>query len=80
MINTAEEYRQQFRGRGVHISSIDIREAFEEGAEWMEKQMIEKAYNWLDEHWSDYFGEDEDFNGWHMMRDFRKAMEELRDK
>ena len=43
---------------------------------WADKTMIEKVYVWLDEHWNDYFEEDEDFNGWHMMRDFRKTMEE----
>ena len=40
------------------------------------KEWIEKACEWLDEHWNDYFGEDGDFNGWCMMRDFRKFMEE----
>ena len=46
----AEEYRQPYRGRGLHISSMDIKEAFEEGAEWMQKKMIDKAYEWIMEH------------------------------
>ena len=42
IIDKAEEYRQQFRGAGYHISSMDIKEAFEAGAEWMQEQMIDK--------------------------------------
>ena len=44
--------------------------------EYRKKEWIEKVYEWLDEHWNDYFEEDEDFNGWRMMRDFRKFLEE----
>ena len=58
MINTAEEYRQQFRGRGVHISSIDIREAFVDGAEYMLKRVRE----WLEEY-ADGFGIPESESG-----------------
>ena len=59
---------------------LKIREIFDKSFDGGYNDAMEKACIWLDEHWNDYFGEDEDFNGWHMMRDFRKAMEELRDK
>lgn len=75
----AEEYRQQFRGAGYHISSMDIKEAFEEGAEWMQKKMIEKACEWLKEYGDD-FGVPESESGRVYVDDlvceFRIAMEE----
>ena len=58
------------------VDRFDIPDIFIKGAEWMQKKMIEKACEWLDEHWNDYFSENDDFNGWNMISDFRKAMEE----
>lgn len=46
----AEEYRQPYRTVGYRLSSKDVRDAFEEGAEWMQKTMIEKACEWITEH------------------------------
>lgn len=60
----AENYRQPFRGSGNHISSMDIKESFEEGADYM----LERALKYLEtEHptFFDHFGEE-----------IRKAMEE----
>ena len=59
-----------------HPRFADKRVGFIDGAEWMQKKMVEKACEWLDEHWNDYFSENDDFNGWNMISDFRKAMEE----
>lgn len=68
----AEKYRQQFIGAGYRISSRDIKEAFEEGAEWMQKTMIDKATQWLFENVYDYTNpEDQE-----RVEAFRKAMEE----
>ena len=42
-----------------------------EMAEWKEKQMIEKAYNWIEDHITEYIGRSD----W-MGEDFKKAMKE----
>ena len=42
----AENYRQQFRGTGNHITSMDIRESYEDGAQ----DMLERACEWIKEH------------------------------
>ena len=74
----AEEYRQPYRDGGYRLSSKDVRDAFEEGAEWADKTMIEKAYKWLKNNWREYVYQDGDgvvhFGHWES--DFRKAMEE----
>lgn len=46
----AEEYRQPYRDGGYRLSSKDVRDAFEEGAEWADKTMIDKACKWITEH------------------------------
>lgn len=73
----AEEYRQPYRDVGYHLSSKDIREAFEEGAEWMQKKMIEKAceciikiHNWPTQY-KEFAKLQEEF-----IKAFRKAMED----
>ena len=73
----AEEYRQPYRDGGYHLSSKDIREAFEEGAEWMQKKMIEKAcdciikiHNWPTQY-EEFAKFQEEF-----IKEFRKAMED----
>ena len=43
----AEEYRKPYRDGGYRLSSKDVRDAFEEGAEWADKTMIEKVEQWL---------------------------------
>lgn len=77
----AEEYRQPYKDGGYHLSSKDIREAFEEGAEWMQKKMINKACKILENVTVTYnrrfFGKceenafDSDF-----IKEFRQVMEE----
>lgn len=60
----AENYRQAFRGPGNHISSMDIKQSYEEGAEYM----LDRVLKYLEvEHptFFDHFGEE-----------IRKAMEE----
>lgn len=75
----AEEYRQPYRDGGYRLSSKDVRDAFEEGAEWADRTMIEKACKWLinidfdDFHFRDC---DESFNNDLFVDAFRKAMEE----
>lgn len=57
----AEEYRQPYRDRGYHLSSMDIKEAFEEGAEWMQKKMIDKACEYAEARYDlDYCGDVKD--------------------
>lgn len=39
----AEECRQPSRDGGYRLSSRDVRNAFEEGAQWADKTMVDKA-------------------------------------
>ena len=59
---------------------IDIKGAFEEGAEWADKTMIEKACKWLEQHQEDYNMYDawkgDYVNFKSLIIDFRKAMDE----
>ena len=70
----AENYRQPFRGSGNHITSMDIREAYKEGA----KDMLERVCAWLkfntdwDMEW-DECGRNLDFG---KIDELRKDMEE----
>ena len=73
----AEEYRQPYRDGGYRLSSKDVRDAFEEGAEWADKTMIDKAYKWLIENMPKYINFEDGFiYEVDMADDFRKAMEE----
>lgn len=68
----AEEYRQPYRDGGYHLSSKDVMDAFEEGAEWADKTIIEKACKWLFENVYDYLNpEDQE-----RVESFRKYLEE----
>ena len=64
----AENYRQPFRGGGNHITSMDIREAYEEGAQGMLESILYFMRNFKDGNGEfplyDYIG------------NVRKAMEE----
>ena len=75
----AEEYRQPYRDGGYRLSSKDVRDAFEEGAEWADKTMIEKACEWLKENiwvYINYEGCSGEELENDVIEDFRKAMEE----
>ena len=75
----AEEYRQPYRDGGYRLSSKDVRDAFEEGAEWADKTMIEKACEWVEKHIFDfpwYDNEHGDFSSKDVANALRKAMEE----
>ena len=37
----AENYRQSFRGPGNHISSMDIKKSFEDGADYMLEMVLD---------------------------------------
>ena len=53
-------------------NDVDLSEAFEEGAEWMQEIMIEKATQWLFENVYDYLNpEDQE-----RVESFRKYLEE----
>lgn len=56
----------------------DVADAFEKGAYWADKTMIEKTCEWLRNNWREYVYQDGDgivhFGHWES--DFRKAMEE----
>lgn len=72
--------RQNYVDLKRPITPDDVADAFEEGAEWADKTMIEKACDWLDQNVEKYesvtkmgympFSLIED-----MINDFRKAME-----
>ena len=66
----AEMFRQPYKGSGNYSTSIDIKNAFQEGAKWADRTMIEKATQWLFE--NVFYYPDESDN----VELFRKAMEE----
>lgn len=41
----AENYRQPFRGPGNHISSMDIKKSFEDGAYYMLERVLDYMRN-----------------------------------
>ena len=79
IVKATKECRKDYVGLGRHLTSNDIADAFEEGAEWADKTMIEKACDWLKENIWVYInyescsGEELEND---VIEDFRKAMEE----
>ena len=71
----AENYRQQFRGSGNHITSMDIKDAYRNGAQ----DMLERVCEWL-KTYADDFGVPESESGKVYVDDLvvelRKDMEE----
>ena len=45
---SAENYRQSFRGPGNHISSMDIKKSFEDGADYMLEMVLDFMRNFKD--------------------------------
>lgn len=43
----AEIFRQPYRGSGSYSISMDIKNAFQAGAKWANKTMIERVEQWL---------------------------------
>ena len=78
IVKATKECRKDYVGLGRHLTSNDIADAFEEGAYWADKTMIDKAREWLNNNWREYVYQDGDgivhFGHWE--NDFRKAMEE----
>lgn len=74
----AEMFRQPYRGSGNYSTSMDIKNAFQAGAKWADKTMIERACEWLYRNWREYIYQDGDgeIHFGHWESDFRKAMEE----
>lgn len=74
----AEEYRQPYRDGGYRLSSKDVRDAFEEGAEWADKTMLDKACEWMKgQVYQEYGGGPlERLISDERITDFRKAMED----
>ena len=80
IVKATKECREDYVGLGRYLTSDDIADAFEEGAEWADKTMIEKVCEWLDNYLME-IGYPDDW-----MRDsqnmlsgeerFRKAMKE----
>lgn len=81
IVKATKECREDYVGLGRYLTPDDIADAFEEGAEWADKTMIDKACEILKNVTVTYnrrfFGKceenafDADF-----IKDFRKAMEE----
>lgn len=73
-------FRQPYRGSGNYSTSMDIKNAFQEGAEWADKTMIEKACEWIEDNVENAFVFVNDtmteLNGIELSRYIRKAMEE----
>lgn len=79
IVKATKECRKDYVGLGRHLTSNDIADAFEEGAYWADKTMIEKARQWLinidfDDY--DFRDCDETFNNDLFVDAFCKAMEE----
>jgi len=76
----ADEYRQPYRDGGYRLSSRDVRDAFEIGAEWADRTMIARFCEWIEEHIENAFvsidGTMTDINGIELSEVVRKAMEE----
>ena len=80
IVKATKECREDYVGLGRYLTLDDIADAFEEGAEWADKTMIEKVCEWLDNYLME-IGYPDDW-----MRDsqnmlsgeerFRKAMKE----
>ena len=77
IVKATKECREDYVGLGRYLTSDDIADAFEEGAEWADKTMIEKALDWLKDMTLDYIqGDVRDFDFCSFEKDFRRAMEE----
>lgn len=46
----AEIFREPYKGSGNYSSSVDIKNAYEKGAEWADETMISKSFNWFIHH------------------------------
>lgn len=71
----ALEYYEQEHSQSSRIGSDDVVNAFEAGAEWAQKFMIERACDWLKLN----FGSPKDKHPVlvnHLIYNFRKAMDE----
>lgn len=64
----AEKYRQPYRDGGYRLSSKDIRDAFEEGAKWADKTMLDRMLKYLEAEHPTFFE--------HFGEEIRKTMEE----
>ena len=72
IVKATKECREDYVGLGRYLTTDDIADAFEEGAEWMQEIMIEKATQWLFENVYDYLNpEDQE-----RVESFRKYLEE----
>ena len=72
----AEMFRQPYRGSGNYSTSIDIKNAFQEGAEWADKTMIEKVCEWFQCMALDYMqGDITDVKWGSMFADLRNYIE-----
>ena len=82
IVKATKECREDYVGLGRYLTPDDIADAFEEGAEWADKTMIEKARKWILHNMPKYVK-------WHpteslavcinnedMANDFKRAMEE----
>ena len=67
IVKATKECREDYVGLGRHLTTGDIADAFEEGAEWADKTMIEKIRIWVTERY------DLDF-----MRDFKDLLDYLK--
>ena len=50
IVKATKECREDYVGLGRHLTSDDIADAFEKGAEWADKTMLDKARQWFNLH------------------------------
>lgn len=73
-----EELELAWFSRAVQSNYRYDEKSFKEGAEWMQKKMIEKACEWIEKHIFDfpwYDNEQRDFSSKDVADALRKAME-----
>lgn len=78
IVKATKECREDYVGLGRYLTPDDIADAFEEGAEWADKTMIEKVCEWMKEQvYQEYGGGPlERLIPDTRIEEFRKAMEE----
>ena len=75
IVKATKECREDYVGLGRHLTSDDIADAFEEGAEWADKTMIDRACKWM-EYNLRLFVMNSHINHSAFEQEFRKVMEE----
>lgn len=76
IVKATKECREDYVGLGRHLTSDDIADAFEEGAEWADLTMLNKVCDWIQCMALDYMqGDITDVKWGSMFADLRNYVE-----